>query len=228
MSTEQLEQGTQSQEAPKTAGPGARLRQARIDRNMDQEQIAEQLHLSKQQVESIEQDDYSYVSALAYARGHLRMYAKLVELSANEVLKAFDALGLQEKVTLPPPGTLKPNVIKNVERNTSFSIRNWAIGLASILFLIVIVGLIGHYMKSGMTAKKIARPQPAVVQTPTPATAVNPPISEQPLVNVPATNSGPIPLPIPPASETQLPNTAPVINQAPDPSMPRGDDRSIE
>lgn len=123
-------------ELEQTASPGQKLRQARLSKNLEMEDIAYQLHLTRQQIECIENDDYHYVSALAYARGHLRLYAKIVELPGQEILKAFDALGLKEKARETP--LLKfhtsPTSSRARKRNYFWLIK-WVGGIIVLLLL---------------------------------------------------------------------------------------------
>jgi len=73
-------------------GPGERLRNARVARDMDLSKMAEELHLTADMVEALECDDYSELPARVFVRGYVRNYARLVELPLDSVLKQFDEL----------------------------------------------------------------------------------------------------------------------------------------
>jgi cytoskeletal protein RodZ len=82
--------------ATATPGPGARLRQIRLEKKLSIQQVADKVHLLKEQIEALENDDYFYAPALAYVRGHLRLYAQFIGAPINEILNIFDNLGLKE------------------------------------------------------------------------------------------------------------------------------------
>lgn len=88
---------TNSQQQNVIIGPGQELRQAREAQGMSLEEVATKLFINKQRVIDIENDDYSKISSLIYARGYLRAYAKLVGLLEDDVLKKFCDLGLQDE-----------------------------------------------------------------------------------------------------------------------------------
>lgn len=73
-------------------GPGARLRIAREERGYTIPQVASYLHLTSQLIRDIENDDYSRAPQAVFMRGYLRSYSKVVDLSGDEIVTAFDAL----------------------------------------------------------------------------------------------------------------------------------------
>ena len=84
------------EQASLNAGPGLCLRTAREKHQLSREDVAAQLRLTKQRIVEIESDHYSSHIPLTFIRGYLRSYARLVNVSANEVIVAFDELGLME------------------------------------------------------------------------------------------------------------------------------------
>lgn len=120
-------------------GPGARLQQARTNRKFEIDQIADKLRLSPKQVESIERDDFSY-APITFVKGHLRLYARLVDLSANEVIKSFDALGIKEN--LKP--TLQKFRTKPKEENLSYFLLKWSWVLGLILIALLVTWWFTH------------------------------------------------------------------------------------
>lgn len=78
-------------------GPGQELRQAREAQGMSLEEAATKLFINKQRLIDIENNDYSRISSLIYARGYLRAYAKLVGLSEDDIVKKFNDLELHEE-----------------------------------------------------------------------------------------------------------------------------------
>lgn len=77
-------------------GPGAYLRQAREAAKMSIADVASQIHLTAKYIQAMENDDYSKAPNRVFVRGYLRSYAKLLNLPIDEVLSAYDKLGLTE------------------------------------------------------------------------------------------------------------------------------------
>jgi cytoskeleton protein RodZ len=64
---------------------GQKLCKAREAKELLIEEVAKKLCLSKQRIIDIENDDYSRIKPLVYLRGYLRLYAKLVDVSEEEI-----------------------------------------------------------------------------------------------------------------------------------------------
>ena len=77
--------------------PGTLLQEARKAKKLSQTEIAKQMRLNIQLVKELEKDNYSHVAALIYVRGYLRVYARCVDISPDEVMAAFDASALEEE-----------------------------------------------------------------------------------------------------------------------------------
>jgi len=78
--------------------PGKRLQQARLAAGLGLEEVAAQLHLDSRTVRHIEADNYSALPAPTFVRGYLRSYARLVKLSPEPIVEAYDRGGHE-----PPP-----------------------------------------------------------------------------------------------------------------------------
>jgi cytoskeletal protein RodZ len=76
--------------------PGILLQQGRLAKGMTEDEVAKELQLSLRWIRDIEADEFSKAPALVYIRGYLRAYARLLGLSAHEILAAFEAMGWQE------------------------------------------------------------------------------------------------------------------------------------
>jgi cytoskeleton protein RodZ len=81
------------------SSPGAMLRTARIQHNLNVEQVAKELHLDARIVTAIENDDHSALPEPIFVQGYLRSYARLVGLSADEIVSRYSAQGRPN----PPP-----------------------------------------------------------------------------------------------------------------------------
>lgn len=74
----------------RTAGPGERLRAARLSQGLEVAKVAAQLHLSEEMVHALERDEYDALPGRVFVRGYLRNYARLVGLAPDSLLKQFD------------------------------------------------------------------------------------------------------------------------------------------
>lgn len=77
-------------------GPGQILTDARKKISLSVEDVAEKLKFTKKLVENIERDSFDQKLPATYNRGYLRSYAKLVNVDVDEVLSAYDMLGVAE------------------------------------------------------------------------------------------------------------------------------------
>ena len=77
-------------------GPGQMLSDARTKLSLSVEDVAEKLKFKITLVENIEHDVFDQSLPATYNRGYLRSYAKLVNVDADEVLSAYDMLGVAE------------------------------------------------------------------------------------------------------------------------------------
>ena len=77
-------------------GPGQMLSEARRKLSLSEEDIAEKLNFKKSLVSNIEQDIFDQKLPATFNRGYLRSYAKLVNVDLDDVLSAYDMLGVAE------------------------------------------------------------------------------------------------------------------------------------
>ena len=112
-------------------GPGRRLRDARIARNLELEEVAARLHLHLNTIARIEADDYDALPAPTFVRGYLRGYARMLDIAPDKILGAYNSHEFD-----PPPLVRD---ISNTEevRSTDVSFR-----LATYLILAVVVILV--------------------------------------------------------------------------------------
>lgn len=74
-----------------TDGPGKLLREARAKRGLSVEQVSERMHVGRHIVEAVEGEQWDVLGAAVYVKGHLRSYARVVELDEAPVLAAYGA-----------------------------------------------------------------------------------------------------------------------------------------
>lgn len=83
----------QEEQASKAAhpSPGELLRNAREAAGLSIEQVAEKLHLLQSIVSSLEKDCYDRIRGETFVRGYMRNYARLLGISADEVVGRYNA-----------------------------------------------------------------------------------------------------------------------------------------
>lgn len=91
-------------------GPGALLKKQREERHLDINDVALQLHLSHTAIEALENDHYQHFPGIVFVRGHLRSYARLLNLSPDDIIANFNKLGLDEETpkVVPAKVYVKP------------------------------------------------------------------------------------------------------------------------
>lgn len=127
------------------SGPGKRLQAARIAANFSLESVAIALHLTTQMVADLENEHYDKFAGHTFIRGYLRNYARLLHISSDEIIAAFNKLELAESETDKPKLALKTTY-----RRRSSSLLRWGILMGAIL-LVVAVSWLGVNFKSAIS-----------------------------------------------------------------------------
>lgn len=78
-------------------GPGHLLCQAREKAGLTQEQVAEKLNFRLTLVKEIESDQFDHSLPETFNRGYLKNYAKLVNVSSEDVLASFETLNVAKQ-----------------------------------------------------------------------------------------------------------------------------------
>ncbi len=92
--TKQMTEEIQQQDV--VISPGRMLCQAREALNLDETDVAMQLRLSRNVIADIEADNYQRLPANTFTRGYLRAYARLVNISGDEVIERFNQSLVEE------------------------------------------------------------------------------------------------------------------------------------
>ena len=79
---------------------GERLRAARRENEISIRDIAKELHLDEPKVRALEENNFSFLGAPVFAKGHMRKYAELVGVDIDDVLADYYQL---ERSTVAPP-----------------------------------------------------------------------------------------------------------------------------
>jgi len=105
-------EGDGQAESGQVAGPGERLRLQRESRNLTVAQAAQELRLSSRIVLALEGDQFEVLEAPIYVRGHLKNYARLLELPEVEIVRAYDQT-LPDEVVFEPKTRGKEGPVLN-------------------------------------------------------------------------------------------------------------------
>lgn len=86
---------------------GAKYRQAREEKNLTIESIAEQTKIQKRFLRAIEEGSWDIIPGEVYLRGFLRTYADILDMDAREILSIYDhqreeEARLEEELIEPP------------------------------------------------------------------------------------------------------------------------------
>ena len=115
---------------------GAALREARMRLGMSVADVAHHIKFAPRQIEALEQDDFDHLPEMAFVRGFVRSYARLLQLSPAPLLAALPEAALQS--ALPAPATLAevpfPNIYSARKPNIIWLLAALAVAVALALF----------------------------------------------------------------------------------------------
>src|ERR1700726_65207 len=83
-----------------SAATGPRLKAERERRGMSPQKAADELHLDGWVIDALEADDYLRIGPSVYAKGHLKRYAALLGLPAEEIMAGYES---QHQAPRPAP-----------------------------------------------------------------------------------------------------------------------------
>lgn len=174
-----MEQQNENTPAPAgnadTAAPvsaGALLREARERLGLTVADAAAQTKLAPRQIEALEADDYQHLPEMAFVRGFVRSYAKVLQIDVQPLLAALPQAHIAAQVSrasveVPFPDARSPQLQNLI----------W-LGAALFLSVVVVAFAVWHYTspsvpdESGETSQvETAVPLPAQMQV-IPASAV--------------------------------------------------------
>lgn len=98
-STNPPDEDTGTQEPQGPLG-GERLAEARRELKITVLEVAKELHLDEPKVRALERNDFDFLGAPVFAKGHLKKYSQLVHVDGNDVLE--DYYKLTRATSLPP------------------------------------------------------------------------------------------------------------------------------
>jgi len=200
--------------------PGKLLKIAREEKGMSVIDVASRLCLSAQFIEDIERDDYSHMSARAYARGYVVSYANLVGVPEAKILSAIANVQM-EFTSAKNAVTIDNDKSVPIYHTTESSQQRSSLLLwGTILVLIILIGLVVMWWKGpSMPTNKsdTTQPTPVSIQPQTSAPAPTAP----PAALTPPASSRPPAAPTPPAANDQsVMQPSEVKNPAPAVALP--------
>ena len=111
MSDEQDKPREKKPEAePEGPRGGERLAEARREQQISVLEVAKELHLDEAKVRALERNDFDLLGAPVFAKGHLRKYAKLVGVDADDVFADYYQMTRSEP--LPPVVAVKRSRVR--------------------------------------------------------------------------------------------------------------------
>jgi len=146
--------------------PGQRLRQAREALGISQEDIARRLFLNKSIIKAIEEDNYDDIVAKTYARGYLRAYAQMLNLSEKEILAGFDQL---KKDFVPYDTPVKPERYENAGISSSYGHKKTRWLSYGVIFVLILLVFVWSFNRHSGTEVKTISPQTNTSLTPSEA-----------------------------------------------------------
>lgn len=163
---------------------GELLRNTRIERGLDEKQVADQLRITVHYIKAIETDRYEKLPGAIFARGYLKSYAKLLQLDTQDIVARY------EKAT-PSARTSGLQVQNAVSDSGGSQGARWA--MASVAAFAVL--FLGVWIISGPTVESTAvtatengdraAPERGPASTSNPITTVERSIVDEPTLPVP-------------------------------------------
>jgi cytoskeleton protein RodZ len=182
---------------------GARLAWARQRAGLTVTDIAARLRLHPNQVRAIEQENLSALPELAYVRGFVRSYARVVQVDAEPLLADLNSrLAASGSSVVDGMATESDSPVRAAAREQNS--KRWVIGLAIVA--LIALGVIGWYANERAKA-----PAPAA-----PAASVQP---DARVATAPPATAAPAPVPAP-AAEVEALLIEPVSTAASEPAAP--------
>ncbi|OGS91330.1 MAG: hypothetical protein A2061_07515 [Gallionellales bacterium GWA2_59_43] len=170
--------------------PGAALREARERLGLSVADVAGQTKLAPRQIEALEADDYQHLPEMAFVRGFVRSYAKVLRLDALPLLAALPQ-ARPDSVQVSP---ISVNVPFPDARSPQLQNLIW-LGAALFLSVVVVAFAVWHYTSPSTPAEpeqsqsvESAIPLPAQMQV-IPASAVEQAFASSVTSAVPAAES---------------------------------------
>ncbi len=206
------------------SSPGAWLRLERERQAISTQRIAADMHLSVAAIEAIEGDRFVLLGAPVFAKGHLRKYASLLNLSADRVVELYDRLEGAPKQVDPiplsqraPEPALRPGIREMLSGGDNGRERTVSMGLWVAVSMVLVLGLGGAWWYVGHSPPSIVVGSRAPTNMPKKGPKNDTAASAEPRQEISAS----IP-PVATASKPALPAALPVTALPSRPARPAG------
>lgn len=138
----ELEQQEQAKETGiETQTPGQLLRQARIQSQLSEQDVADSLNLKLIVVQTIEQDHFDQMPAATFTKGYLRSYAKLLGVDDQQVISLYEKQGVK-------PADPKLDM-KSFSKRPKLDNGDHKFSFAPFLLLLIILAAAGFFWLKG-------------------------------------------------------------------------------
>src|SRR5271163_1978271 len=116
---------------------GPRLKAERERRGLSSQKAADELHLDGWVIDALEAENYDRIGPSVYAKGHLKRYALLLGLPADEIMAGYEA-----RAQAPQPEPVQtPNVLLRTDAPVVSDLP-WPRIAGSIALLLLILGVL--------------------------------------------------------------------------------------
>lgn len=178
--------------------PGDLLVSARRSRGMSISKAAVALNLDESVVLALEENRFADLGAPVFARGHLRKYARLLGLNADDVIRAYDAVATEQSAAAM---AVSPTVAQPVSESSG----GWILKILVVLAVVAVAFVVWRIVQddeapfslSTVTAPVEPGVRPAT-EEPIPVTTAEP-VTEEPGTQLPSEQGASEPTPVSPA-----------------------------
>lgn len=204
----------------KITGLGTRFKIAREAMHLSEKEAGIRLHLGANIISLIENESFSNGPPIIFMRGYVRSYARLLNVSEDDIKPM-----LTELDKLMPVTNIIPPVLKTVSDPHSDRYLHWA----TYLIVLILIGLMSlwwnshsHYILTATPIKPSANPPSNVVEKPPLRPVAMPvmnPQPQQPIVTQPINaNMTPAPV-VTPVVQNPVAPLSPTVNPTPQPEQ---------
>ncbi len=126
---------------------GSKLREARERSGVPLREIAAELHLDVSMLEALEAEDLSKLPSASFVKGYLRSYARLLDLSADELVEAYDSAHGETSPSLQRIGKVQ----QMNSRDAGPRYATW--GVVAVVVISVLVWWSSKILSNGVTER---------------------------------------------------------------------------
>ncbi len=146
--------------------PGSMLREARERLGMSIMDVSSQIKFAPRQIEALEANDFEHLPELAFLRGFVRSYAKVLQLDAEPLLAALPQKRTPAELSPEPVKEPRPDVHSALQQNST-----WLGG--ALVVIVIAVGFALWHLRSPSEPVKVAEVEaPVALPAAMPASSV--------------------------------------------------------